>query len=50
MRWTEFFIPTTKESPKDATAASHVLMLRAGMVRQLGTAPSARSRRSSATR
>ena len=35
MRWTEFFIPTTKETPKDATAASHVLMLRSGMIRQL---------------
>ncbi|MEP0848382.1 MAG: proline--tRNA ligase [Phycisphaerae bacterium] len=35
MRWTEFFIPTTKEIPKDATAASHVLMLRAGLIRQL---------------
>lgn len=35
MRWTRFFIPTTKESPKDATAASHVLMVRAGMIRQL---------------
>ncbi|RMF73364.1 MAG: proline--tRNA ligase, partial [Planctomycetota bacterium] len=35
MRWTEFFIPTTKETPKDATAPSHVLMLRAGLIRQL---------------
>lgn len=35
MRWTRFFIPTTKETPKDATAASHVLMLRAGLIRQL---------------
>lgn len=35
MRWSQFFIPTTKESPKDATAASHVLMLRAGLIRQL---------------
>lgn len=34
MHWKRFFIPTTKESPKDATAASHVLMLRAGLVRQ----------------
>lgn len=35
MRWSEFFIPTTKEVPKDATAASHILMLRAGLIRQL---------------
>jgi len=35
MRWTEFFIPTTKETPKEATAASHVLMIRAGLIRQL---------------
>ncbi|HVP12520.1 MAG TPA: proline--tRNA ligase [Phycisphaerae bacterium] len=34
MRWTEFFIPTTKEVPKDAVVASHQLMLRAGLVRQ----------------
>ena len=35
MHWRNYFIPTTKETPKDATAASHVLMLRAGLVRQL---------------
>ncbi|MFO0839313.1 MAG: proline--tRNA ligase [Phycisphaerae bacterium] len=35
MRWSRFFIPTAKESPKDATAASHQLMLRSGMIRQL---------------
>ena len=35
MRWSEFLIPTTKETPKDATAASHKLMLRAGLIRQL---------------
>ena len=35
MRWTDFFIPTTKETPKDATAPSHILMLRAGLIRQL---------------
>ena len=34
MRWRNYFIPTTKETPKDATAASHVLMLRAGLIRQ----------------
>ncbi len=35
MRWTQFFIPTTKETPKDATAASHKLMVRASLIRQL---------------
>ena len=36
MRWSQALIPTQKESPTDAVAASHVLMLRAGMIRQLG--------------
>ncbi len=35
MLWTQFLIPTTKELPKDATAPSHQLMLRAGLIRQL---------------
>jgi prolyl-tRNA synthetase len=35
MRWSRCFIPTTKETPKDATAPSHVLMLRAGLIRQV---------------
>ncbi len=35
MHWQNFFIPTSKETPKDATAASHILMVRAGLVRQL---------------
>ncbi|MGD8453474.1 MAG: proline--tRNA ligase [Phycisphaerae bacterium] len=35
MRWSRYFVPTTKETPKDATAPSHVLMLRAGLIRQL---------------
>ncbi len=36
MHWRSTLIPTTKETPKDATAPSHVLMLRAGLIRQLG--------------
>lgn len=36
MRWSQALIPTLKESPADAVAPSHVLMLRAGLVRQLG--------------
>ena len=35
MKWSEFFIPTTKEVPKDATVPSHQLMIRAGLIRQL---------------
>ena len=36
MRWSQALIPTLKETPADAVAPSHVLLLRAGMVRQLG--------------
>ncbi len=36
MRWSQMLIPTLKESPSDAVAPSHVLLLRAGMVRPLG--------------
>src|SRR5689334_6075661 len=35
MRYTEYFIPTVKETPADAEVISHQLMLRAGMVRRL---------------
>ena len=35
MRLTDYFLPTLKETPSDAQIASHQLMLRAGMVRQL---------------
>src|SRR5512132_3256943 len=35
MRWTTSFIPTLREDPADAEAASHRLMVRAGLVRQL---------------
>ncbi len=34
--WSQFFIPTLKESPSDAEIASHQLLLRAGLVRKLG--------------
>ena len=33
--WTQFFVPTLKESPADAEIASHQLLLRAGLVRKL---------------
>jgi prolyl-tRNA synthetase len=36
MRWSQFFIPTLREDPADAEVVSHKLLLRAGMVRQLG--------------
>jgi prolyl-tRNA synthetase len=35
MRWTKYLIPTTKEVPAEAVVASHRLMLRAGMIRQI---------------
>ncbi len=36
MRWSNTFIPTLRDDPADAEAPSHVLMLRAGLIRQLG--------------
>jgi prolyl-tRNA synthetase len=33
--WSQFFIPTLKESPADAEIASHQLLVRAGLVRKL---------------
>lgn len=35
MRWTSSFIPTLKENPADAEVASHRLLVRAGMIRQV---------------
>jgi len=35
MRWSEFFLYTTKETPADAAVPSHVLMVRAGIIRQV---------------
>ncbi len=35
MKWSEYFIPTTKETPADATVPSHQLMIRAGLIRQV---------------
>jgi prolyl-tRNA synthetase len=34
--WSQYFIPTLKESPADAEITSHKLLLRAGLVRKLG--------------
>src|SRR5436305_12742011 len=36
VRWSHALIPTLKETPADAVARSHILLLRAGMIRQLG--------------
>ena len=37
MRWTEFFLPTLKETPSEAETQSHKLMLRAGLIRKLSS-------------
>ena len=37
MRYTRTLIPTTREAPKDAAIDSHILMLRAGLVRKLSS-------------
>ncbi len=36
MRWSQTFIPTLREDPADAEVVSHKLLLRAGLIRQLG--------------
>lgn len=35
MRYSQYFIPTVKETPADAEVISHKLMLRAGMIRKV---------------
>jgi prolyl-tRNA synthetase len=35
MRWAQTLIPTLKETPQDAEAKSHILMIRAGLIRKL---------------
>lgn len=37
MRWSQAFIPTLKETPAEAETPSHQLMLRAGLIRKLGS-------------
>ena len=37
MRASQFFISTLKEAPADAEIISHKLMVRAGMIRRLGS-------------
>lgn len=36
MRWSQYFIPTLRQDPADAEVVSHKLLLRAGLIRQLG--------------
>ena len=35
MRYSQYFVPTVKETPSDAEVISHQLLLRAGMIRKL---------------
>jgi mannose/cellobiose epimerase-like protein (N-acyl-D-glucosamine 2-epimerase family) len=35
MRWSKYYLPTYKETPRDAEIPSHQLMLRAGLIRGL---------------
>jgi hypothetical protein len=35
MRWTQFFLNTLRETPADADAVSHQLMMRAGMIQKV---------------
>ncbi len=35
MRQSNFFMPTLKEAPADAVAASHKIMIRGGYIRQV---------------
>ena len=37
MRYSKTFIPTSKEVPREATIKSHILMLRAGMIKKLSS-------------
>jgi prolyl-tRNA synthetase len=37
MRWSHYFLPTLREDPKDSDAVSYKLMVRAGLIRRLGS-------------
>ncbi|MBI4597572.1 MAG: proline--tRNA ligase [Candidatus Omnitrophica bacterium] len=37
MKWSRYFLPTLREDPKDAESISHKLMVRAGLIRRLGS-------------
>ncbi len=36
IKWSQYFLPTLRQDPKEAEAVSHKLMVRAGLVRRLG--------------
>ncbi len=36
LRWSQLFVPTLREDPKDSDAVSYKLMMRAGLIRRLG--------------
>ena len=36
MKWSQYFLPTLREDPKDSDAVSFKLMMRAGLIRRLG--------------
>ena len=35
--WSHYFLPTLRQDPKDSDAISHKLMVRAGLIRRLGS-------------
>lgn len=37
IHWSRYFLPTLREDPRDAEVISHRLMLRAGLIRRLGS-------------
>ncbi|PIQ84693.1 MAG: proline--tRNA ligase [Candidatus Omnitrophica bacterium CG11_big_fil_rev_8_21_14_0_20_63_9] len=37
MKWSQYFLPTLREDPKDSDAVSYKLMMRAGLIRRLGS-------------
>ena len=37
MKWSRYFLPTLREDPKDSDAVSYKLMVRAGLIRRLGS-------------
>ncbi len=37
LKWSQYFLPTLREDPKEAEVISHKLMLRAGLIRRLGS-------------
>ncbi len=40
MRWSNYYLFTTREVPKDAEVISHQLMIRAGMIKKIAAGES----------